>query len=72
MTMNSTEDHEEIISGIRCMVHKQKFPDGKYRNVYRFTVPGWEECSITGIRDTKRVIRGRLDPVVRNTLGIKW
>ena len=56
MTMNSTEEHEEIISGIRCMVHKQKFPDGKYRNVYRF----------------KRVIRGRLDPVVRNTLGIKW
>ena len=26
--------------------------------------------SIYGLRDTKRVIHGRLDPAVRNTLGI--
>lgn len=72
MTVNSTEEHEEIISGIRCMVHREKFPDGKYRDMYRFTVPGWDECTATGIKAAKRVIHGRLDPVVRNTLGIKW
>ena len=72
MAATSNEEHEEIVSGIRCMVHREKFPDGRYREVYRFTVPGWPECSTTGIRDTKRVIRGRLDPAVRNTLGIEW
>ena len=60
-----------LVSGVECKVHSEKFPDGKWRDVYRFTVPGWEECSITGLRETKRVIRGRLDPVVRDTLKIK-
>ena len=46
-------------------------PKLKYFDVsYTFTVPGWDECSIYGLRDTKRVIHGRLDPAVRNTLGI--
>ena len=27
---------------------------------------------VTGKRAAKRVINGRLDPAVRNTLGIKW
>lgn len=54
----------------KIRVHSEKFLDGKWRDVYRFTVPGWEECTVTGLRATKRVIRGRLDPAVRNTLGI--
>lgn len=45
--------------------------DGKH-SVYRFTVPSWPECKVTGKRAAKRVINGRLDPAVRNTLGIKW
>jgi hypothetical protein len=53
------------------MVRREKFPDGRYRDVYRFTVPGWPECSTTGIRSAKRMIHGRLDPAVRNTLGIE-
>lgn len=65
-------EHVEVVLGIRCMVHREKFPDRRYRDVYRFTVPGWPECSTTGIRAAKRVIQGRLNPVVRNTLGIKW
>lgn len=66
------QEEKVLVMGVECMVHREKFPDGKYRDVYRFTVPGWPECSITGIRATKRVILGRLDPAVRNTLGIKW
>lgn len=60
-----------FILGVECKVHSVKCGDGRWRDAYRFTVPGWEECSITGLRETKRVIRGRLDPVVRDTLKIK-
>ncbi len=59
-----------LVSGIECKVHSEKFPDGKWRDVYRFTVPGWEECSITGIRATRRVINARLDPGVQLLYGI--
>ena len=38
---------EQIIMGIRCEVMQEDFPDGK-RDVYTFTVPGWEKCSVTG------------------------
>lgn len=58
-----------IVMGIECTVSQEDFPDGR-KDVYTFTVPGWEECSIVGLRATKRVIRGRLDAAVRNTLGL--
>lgn len=60
---------EQIIMGIRCEVMQEDFPDGK-RDVYTFTVPGWEKCSVTGRQAAKRVIRGRLDPAVRRIQGI--
>lgn len=69
--MKEKQESTILVSGVECKVHSEKFLDGKWRDVYRFTVPGWEECSITGLRETKRVIRGRLDPVVRDTLKIK-
>lgn len=59
----------ERIYGIDCEVTQDKFPDGKH-SVYRFTVPGWPECVVTGRRAAKRVISGRLDAAVRNTMGI--
>lgn len=62
---------KECIYGIDCEVTQEQFPDGKHP-VYRFTVPGWPECKVTGKHAAKRVIHGRLDPAVRNTLGIKW
>lgn len=62
----------ERVYGFDCKVKREKFPDGKYRDVYTFTVPGWDECSVTGLKETKRVIDGRCNPAVRNTLGIKW
>lgn len=58
-----------VVMGIECTVSQEDFPDGR-KDVYAFTVPGWEECSIVGIRATKRVIRGRLDAAVRNTFGL--
>ena len=60
---------KEWIYGIPCEVTSERFPDGKH-NVYRFTVPGWPECAVTGRRAAKRVINGRLDAAVRNTLEI--
>jgi len=66
----------KVIDGIRCEVVKLHFPvdktDGKWRwyDAYRFTVPGWDECTITGLAAARRVIRGRTDPAVLNTLGI--
>ncbi len=60
-----------LVCGIECAVHSEKFPDGRWHDVYRFTVPGWKECTVTGLRAAKRVIHGRLDPAVRNTLGIE-
>ena len=59
----------EKIYGIECKVTREKFPDG-YHDVYTFTVDGWKECSVTGLRAAKRVIDGRLNTAVRNTLGI--
>jgi hypothetical protein len=47
-------------------------PNGKWRwyKAYRFTAPGWEECTIVGLAAAKRVIQGRTDPAVLNTFGI--
>lgn len=59
----------EVIMGIPCKVTREQFPDGRH-DVYTFTVDGWPECTVTGRRTAKRVIRARLDPAVRNTLGI--
>jgi hypothetical protein len=63
-----TEWHE-VIYGVRCDVRLTEF-SGKRCEIYTFTVPGWRECSVTGRRAAQRVIRGRLDPAVRNTLRI--
>lgn len=60
----------EYVYGIPCKVKKEKFPDGKWRFVYTFTVDGWSECTVTGRAATKRVINGRLDFAVRNAIGI--
>jgi hypothetical protein len=66
----------ENIDGINCEIIKKHFPvdktDGPWRwyNAYRFTAPGWEECTIVGRAAAKRVISGRTDPAVLNTLGI--
>lgn len=61
-----------LIDGIRCEIIKwlPRAIKGRYFIAYRFTVPGWPECVITGLRDTRRVIRGRLDPTVRILRGI--
>ena len=61
-----------VILGIPCEVVKWRFvgAKGRYNIAYRFTVPGWEECEITGRAAAERVIRGRLDAAVRNTMGI--
>lgn len=67
--MKTGEKTTVTIYGVPCVVKREKFPDG-YHDVYTFTVDGWEECSVTGLRATKRVIGGRLDSAVRNTLGM--
>lgn len=61
------EGRTEYVYGIRCKVKREKFPDG-YHDVYTFKIDGWEECSIMGRRAAKRVINGRLDPAVINTM----
>lgn len=68
--MTGREESTIFVSGIECRVHSEKFPDGKWKDVYRFAVPGWGECKVTGLRAAKRVIHGRLDPAARSTLGI--
>ena len=50
-----------VIDGVGCM---------ERNNYYTFTVPGWEECTVYGIKAARRVIRGRLAPAVRRTLRI--
>lgn len=60
---------EETIYGVRCAITQERFPGGE-RDVYRFAAPGWPECCVTGRKAAMRTIRGRLDPAVRNTLGI--
>ena len=67
----SAEERTEIINGIPCKVSRKEFPDG-YHDVYTFTVPGWDECSITGRKEARRVINGRCDAAVRNTMGKRW
>ena len=62
---------KERIYGIDCEVTQEQFTDGKH-SVYRFTVPGWPECVVTGGSAAKRVINGRLDTAVRKTLGMNW
>lgn len=62
-------DEIVYIYGIPCTVKKERFPDKRYRNTYTFTVSGWEPCTVTGYDAAKRVIRGRQDAAVRNTLG---
>lgn len=59
-----------VIDGVKCAVHHEKGWNGKYVNRYTFTVPGWEECTVTGIESARRTIRGRWNTAVRNTLGI--
>lgn len=59
-----------IVMGIECTVSQEEFPDGR-KDVYTFTVPGWEPCSVTGLQAAKRVIRARLDPAVRRSHGIE-
>lgn len=60
-----------MASRIECKVHSEKFPDGMWRDVQRFMVPGWKECSITGLREDKRIIRGLLNLSARNAFGIE-
>ena len=59
--MRQNEPHKTIIMGVKCVVK-----DG----YYTFTVPGWDECTVYGYSAARRVIRGRFDAAVRNTLGI--
>lgn len=60
-----------VISGIECDTETIICGDGKKRTLYTFTVPGWDRCSVTGFRAAQRVIRGRTNPAVLNTLGKK-
>lgn len=60
-----------MIDGIKCETETVTCGDGKKRTAYTFTVPGWDECTIIGLRAAKRVIHGRTDPAVLNTLGKK-
>jgi hypothetical protein len=69
----------KVIDGILCDVLKIHLPVGDSKSVsdkwawytaYRFTAPGWPECTIIGLAAAKRVIRGRTDPAVLNTLRI--
>lgn len=78
MTERKETGKTETISGVVCAVVKERFTDvetGKpltaWSTAYRFTVPGWDECTINGKRAAERVINGRLNAAVRNTLGIK-
>ena len=63
------EDYEYIY-GIKCKRETFKDGNGKKRIAYTFTVPGWEECTVTGIRAARLVIRARGSAVVRNTLNM--
>lgn len=54
----------EYVSGVLCAVNSERMGDGKYYDVYTFTVPGWEKCSVTGKAAAKRTINARLSPAV--------
>ena len=62
----------EMVMGIPCEIIKWRWAGSKsrYSIAYRFTVPGWDECTVSGVAAAERVIRGRLDAAVRNTMGI--
>ena len=62
-------EHIEYISGIPSVVAVESFPGGQHMT-YRFTVPGWRECCVAGKKAAQRVIRGRTDSAVINTLRI--
>ena len=64
------ETKEVYVYGIKCIVKKEQFPDGKHET-YTFTVDGWEECTVTGLKAAKRVINGRLNSATRRTLGMR-
>ena len=54
----------EYVSGVLCAVNSERMGDGKKHDVYTFTVPGWEKCSVTGKAAAKRMIDARLSPAV--------
>lgn len=60
------------ILGIPCEVVLWRHigSKGRFNRAFSFTVPGWEPCTVTGEAAAERVIRGRLDLAVRNTLNI--
>ena len=61
-----------VIYGVTCEIIKWRWSGSKsrFRTAFRFTVPGWTECTIDGAGAAERTIRGRLDAAVRNTMGI--
>ena len=67
-----THDTEkEMLDGIECNTWKVKDGNGTVRTAYCFKVPGWDRITVLGKKAAKRIIRGRSDAAVRNTLGIK-
>lgn len=68
--MTTTQEKTEYVCGIKCIVKRERCFDGIRRDAYTFTVPGWEECTVVGIRAARRTINGRLDAAVRNTMGM--
>lgn len=67
---NEKNPEDTIVLGIPCKIWKVKDGAGNRTFAYRYTVPGWDECTTIGLRETKRVISARLDTSVRNTLGL--
>lgn len=60
------------ILGIPCEVilWRHSGSKGRFRKAYKFTVPGWEPCTVTSEAAAERTIRGRMDAAVRNTMNI--
>ena len=69
--MKEETERTAFILGIECKVRSVKCGDGRWRDAYRCTVPGWEECEIIGFREAKRVVNGRLEPTARWVHGIE-
>ena len=65
------DTEKEMLDGIECNTWKVKDGNGTVRTAYCFKVPGWDRITVLGKRAAKRVIRGRSNAAVRNTLGIK-
>lgn len=65
------ETEKEMLDGIECNTWKMKDGKGTVCTAYCFKVPGWDRITVLGKRAAKRVISGRSDAAVRNTLGIK-